>query len=217
MESLSPDAKKLYELLKTNIATDLDIKLKEQQDVVVAAMGKLLDDRLQGLAQKIEGVREGIGQIRLERGKEVRPDVTPKSSSPPTPTSVAGSDGVVFAETLGTEKDKPAGLYVSLPIRGMRDANLGWNFSSPSEPNPRDSTEVYGPRPLVDFPRFDGSTPQLWQTRCEDYFQLWGTPSHQWISYAFAQFEGAAARWLESVQRQAPRLNWGDFCQVLPY
>lgn len=57
--------------------------------------------------------------------------------------------------------------------------------------------------------------PQLWQSRCEDYFQLWGTPPELWISYATAQFEGAAARWLESVKRRVPRLIWDDFCVLL--
>lgn len=65
------------------------------------------------------------------------------------------------------------------------------------------------------MPRFDSSNPRLWQSRCKDYFALWGTPAHLWIQYASSQFEGAAARWLESVQRRALRATWSDFCQLL--
>lgn len=35
------------------------------------------------------------------------------------------------------------------------------------------------------------------------------------MSYATAQFEGAAARWLQSIQRRSPHLNWSEFCQLL--
>ena len=71
----------------------------------------------------------------------------------------------------------------------------------------------FGPR--IELPRFDGSNPKLWQSRCEDYFKFWNTPQHQWISFASSQFEGTAARWLESVQRRAPNVNWPDFCGLL--
>lgn len=67
----------------------------------------------------------------------------------------------------------------------------------------------------MELPRFDCTNPHLWQTRCEDYFQLWGTPMALWIPYASAQFVDAAARWLESFQRRFPRATWPEFCQVL--
>lgn len=66
--------------------------------------------------------------------------------------------------------------------------------------------------PRVELPRFDGTNPRLWQGRCEDYFVMRGTPGSLWISYATAMFEGAAARWLESVQRRVPNATWDEFC-----
>src|SRR3989337_419615 len=36
-----------------------------------------------------------------------------------------------------------------------------------------------------------------------------------WVLLASAQFEGAAARWLESVQRRAPNVSWEEFCSLL--
>jgi hypothetical protein len=52
----------------------------------------------------------------------------------------------------------------------------------------------------------------LWQQRCEDYFSLYGTHRSMWITIATMQFEGAAARWLQSVQRKIPHTTWDEFC-----
>lgn len=67
----------------------------------------------------------------------------------------------------------------------------------------------------MELPRFDGTNPRLWKTRCEDYFQSWGTPVDVWIQFASVQFEGPPARWLESVQRRVPNSTWEQFCQLL--
>lgn len=77
------------------------------------------------------------------------------------------------------------------------------------------STDVFGLGPQIELPRFDGTNPKLWQTRCEDYFKFWSTPSVQWISLATALFEGTAARWLESVRRRVPNVTWDVFCRLL--
>ena len=69
--------------------------------------------------------------------------------------------------------------------------------------------------PTIDFPRFDGSCPKLWQQRCEDYFRLYGTHKSLWIPVATMQFEGTAARWLQSVQRKVSEATWEDFCSWL--
>jgi hypothetical protein len=66
--------------------------------------------------------------------------------------------------------------------------------------------------PKIDFPKFDGVCPKLWQQRCEDYFALYGTQRSLWITIATMQFEGAAARWLQSVQRKLPSTTWEEFC-----
>lgn len=79
----------------------------------------------------------------------------------------------------------------------------------------QNSVDVFGLGPRMELPRFDGTNPKLWQTRCEDYFRLWNTPSSLWISYATSLFEGAAASWLESVHRRVPQINWEEFCRLL--
>ena len=77
------------------------------------------------------------------------------------------------------------------------------------------ASDVYGFGPRIELPRFDGSNPKLWQTRSEDYFRFWNTPTNQWISLATSLFEGPAARWLESVRRRVPNATWDEFCRLL--
>lgn len=79
----------------------------------------------------------------------------------------------------------------------------------------RENSDSYGFAPRIDLPHFDGSNPRLWQTRCEDYFSMSGTPRQLWVQFASTLFEGPAARWLESVQRRAPNAPWEDFCRLL--
>lgn len=67
----------------------------------------------------------------------------------------------------------------------------------------------------MDFPKFDGENPKLWQTRCEDYFAMFDTDPDLWIAVAAMQFEGPAARWLSFVQHKFVRASWGEFCTAV--
>jgi hypothetical protein len=69
--------------------------------------------------------------------------------------------------------------------------------------------------PKIDFPKFDGACPKLWQKRCEDYFYLYGTHRSMWITVATMHFDGVAARWLQSIQRKLANTNWEEFCSWL--
>uniref|UniRef100_A0ACD5WZI1 Uncharacterized protein n=1 Tax=Avena sativa TaxID=4498 RepID=A0ACD5WZI1_AVESA len=69
--------------------------------------------------------------------------------------------------------------------------------------------------PHVELPQFDGSNAKLWQQRCEEYFQRWGTPQDCWISYGSSQFSGAAATWLEAFLNNSPRATWIEFVQAI--
>jgi hypothetical protein len=67
--------------------------------------------------------------------------------------------------------------------------------------------------PRVDFPKSDGENPRLWQTRCEDYFELYDTSPNLWVKIASMQFHGPASRWLNSVQSAIRKFTWPEFCQ----
>ena len=55
------------------------------------------------------------------------------------------------------------------------------------------------------FRGFGGENPKLWQTRWEDYFDMFDTDPDLWIAVAAMQFEGPTARWLSSVQHKFVR------------
>jgi hypothetical protein len=63
----------------------------------------------------------------------------------------------------------------------------------------------------MDFPRFNGENPKLWQNRCEDYFVMFDTDPSLYVSVAAMQFEGPAARWLQAVQTKLNAISWEDF------
>jgi hypothetical protein len=72
-----------------------------------------------------------------------------------------------------------------------------------------------GKLPFVDFPRFTGENPKLWQTRYEDYFVMFDTDPALYISVAAMQFEGPVARWLQAVQPKLMSASWEEFCSMV--
>ena len=98
-------------------------------------------------------------------------------------------------------------LYVPPPARGA-------HFGRPTTPRIPDEHLQHHHKslPKIDFPHFDGTCPKLWQQCCKDYFHLFGTHKSLWISVATMQFEGTAARWLQSVQRKVSTATWEEFC-----
>jgi len=69
--------------------------------------------------------------------------------------------------------------------------------------------------PRVELPPFEGSNPKLWQRRCEEYFQRWGTPEALCISYSTNQFTGAAATWLEAYLNKFSKSTWSEFVKAV--
>ena len=69
--------------------------------------------------------------------------------------------------------------------------------------------------PKIHFPQFDGSHPKLWTSRCEDYFELYSVDPSIWIKVASMHFSGAAARWLQALERRIRHVSWNEFCEML--
>lgn len=70
----------------------------------------------------------------------------------------------------------------------------------------------HGKLPHINFPQFDGENPQLWKTRCENYFDIYDVEPAMWITVATMHFTGRAACWLQSIERRIRQLPWPDFC-----
>nr|XP_020161515.1 uncharacterized protein LOC109746825 [Aegilops tauschii subsp. strangulata] len=128
---------------------------------------------------------------------------------------MAGSGRGAASDSLGIDQEhrgKAHNTYVPPPVRGVRDSTFRARSPSIGDAGYPDTADAFSFGVRADLPRFDGANPRLWQNRCEDQFKLWNTPPHRWISLATSQFEGAVARWLESVQRKSPNISWSEFC-----
>lgn len=224
MEELTSEARTIYELLKGDVADTIDKWLTEQRDDMVKAVRKMLDEMSVSLEEDItkrvdaiwEDLAGEIAQVCVELDKGLNSPQDAKSVGMATPRQLFSSSVVRPVEDQGGEKDfrgKGDNLYVPPLARGL---NFSWGAPSKSIAN-RDSQrgEASDNNLRVELSRFDGTNPQLWQTRCEDHFQLWHVSQHVWVPLASAQFEGAITRWLESVQRRSPRITWEELCNLL--
>jgi hypothetical protein len=80
-----------------------------------------------------------------------------------------------------------------------------------TDPNPSARSPI-GRLPKLDFPRFDGDNPKLWQSRCKNYFDMYSVEPSIWIKVATMNFEGAATCWLQSVDRKVRSTSWSEVC-----
>jgi hypothetical protein len=46
--------------------------------------------------------------------------------------------------------------------------------------------------PKLHFPVFNGDEPQLWRSRCENYFAMYGVEPSMWVRVATMHLEGSA-------------------------
>jgi hypothetical protein len=53
-----------------------------------------------------------------------------------------------------------------------------------------------GKLPKLNFPVFSGEDPQLWRSRCENYFDMYSTEQSMWFRVAGMHVEGVASCWL---------------------
>jgi hypothetical protein len=58
---------------------------------------------------------------------------------------------------------------------------------------------------------FSGDDPQLWRSRCETYFDMYGVEPSLWIWVESMHLEGAATRWFQSVERRLLDVSWTEF------
>lgn len=89
----------------------------------------------------------------------------------------------------------------------------------PPQPSAVTSTQIFQSLghtpPSMGFPLFEGENPKLWKTLCEQYFTLYMIHESYWVSMATLNFSGAAAVWLQSVQKKIVDMNREGFCSLL--
>lgn len=74
---------------------------------------------------------------------------------------------------------------------------------------------VRAPAPKIEFPKFDGENPKLWQQQCETYFEVFRVQPCLRTRYAALGFYGNAALWFQGVEAKGRVENWEDMCRLV--
>lgn len=68
----------------------------------------------------------------------------------------------------------------------------------------------------IGFPRFDGSNPRSWITKCTAYFKLFPHfPDSQRVALAYLHFEGKASLWLQTLPSEHDTCTWSQFLEAV--
>jgi hypothetical protein len=71
------------------------------------------------------------------------------------------------------------------------------------------------PAPKIEFPKFDGENPKLWQQQCEMYFEVFRVQPCLCTRYAILGFQGNAALWFQGVEAKGRVENWQNMCSMV--
>jgi hypothetical protein len=64
------------------------------------------------------------------------------------------------------------------------------------------------PFPKLEFPKFDGSNPRLWQDQCTMFFEVYLVHPSLKTRFAALNFIGTAKTWLHTVERRGRITDW---------
>jgi hypothetical protein len=203
----------------------------QQRDVRVETLestAQSLDKTLTTWKPKVES---SLSAVKLELSKlntffdrDARSTTNPKSSvlplrsasTPPSPR--AHADGPNGLHVDNNIRDYGFGKFTQIhaPVKGtIPDPQLTLqspDHHTPSESNLHSVKPPVGHLPKLDFPKFDGDHPKLWQLHCESYFKMYSVESSVWVKVATMHFEGAAAHWLQSVDHKIRSASWSEVC-----
>jgi hypothetical protein len=99
------------------------------------------------------------------------------------------------------------------PVTGMIPTNSAPDFI----PHDGDCSAIphssHGPK--MEFPKFDGENPRLWRDQCVLFFEVYGTHPAMKTRFAILNFKGAAATWLQMVERRGRITDWSQLCELV--
>lgn len=245
MEDLTPEAKLMYDLLRTESREEYEKRFLEHKKEVLDAVRAFVVDtnkQLRSLGNSIDSVQEAVeGELadtKLALGADLGSVKSSLSSQIArlaasvdraliaNPSPAAGGSPALPLGQPGGGAVGPDGHCCASQHRGMGCAS---GTPPPVGGNNLDRqlllhqklggnlsvTDPSASAPRVELPSFDGANPKLWQRRCEEYFRRWGTPTEHWIQYGTSQFSGAAATWLEAFLTKFPEAEWTEFVQAV--
>jgi hypothetical protein len=200
--------------------SDLAVKLDSVEQLVSKA------DNVDGLKQQISILSNKIDRVVLDRGGSAQGILPKPETAAATPLAghpVIGPTGHRFDSNIRENGFGSIMAYTQLPVKGMIvDPQFPSTFDSRQFSSHRSQSfggtaviNTNGRWPKPPFPEFDGDNPKLWQSRCENYFDMSGVDKTNWVRIASMYFEGLAARWLQSVERRANTVGWDVFCKMV--
>jgi hypothetical protein len=80
---------------------------------------------------------------------------------------------------------------------------------------PSDSVPRSPPFPKIEFPKFDGSNPRLWQDHCTMFFEVYAVHPSLKTRFAALNFVGIAKTWLHTVERRERVADWPTLCKLV--
>lgn len=127
---------------------------------------------------------------------------------PSPPGSTTGAN-LPTGHLLPQEYRLPGGGGLgSLP---HRDSGM----TSGSNPAHHESELISGhrpPFPKLEFPKFNGEQPRLWRDQCLWYFEVYDVHPSLKTRFAALNFMGAAALWLQTIERRGRISDWDQLC-----
>jgi hypothetical protein len=154
-----------------------------------------------------------IAALSSSVDRAIRSPPSASAGRAPMPHAWQSGDGAV-GQGHGDDslhRGKASASHQPPPVGGMHSGQIP-SLRTFSSTGPLNSDAVAS-APRVELPQFDGANSKLWQRRCEEYFQIWGTPETMWTSYSSSLFTGAAATWLEAFLNKFPDADWSEFVQ----
>jgi hypothetical protein len=168
------------------------IKLEAQYDMTNKVVEQMMKDQ-QLLAKQIENTGQAVGRLTLDSTR--RPFREPDS---PT-ASKASAENPFHRNHQGTSPIIPS------LCRGHGGLRSGVEGSQKFKPLV----------PKLPFPRFDGTNPTIWKSKCLDYFSLYDVPDAMKATFASLHIEDNAAKWLQVYKRQYGLADWQSFIDAV--
>jgi hypothetical protein len=235
MGDLATHSAGLEELLKQVVdrmtAMDLKVDSIQEQMVSNASRADALEARLADVVPPYTAAGTASGKATVDNSDGVGIHASPHAPStfsmeaPPMRTAASGSGlGSVDHRDAHLRRGDAVGILGNL----SRAPGAGTNPHHQNNSGVQrvsvhhDHEETYDRlecrsrssshySPKMEFPKFDGENPKLWQQECETYFELYHILPALQTRYASLNFKGTAALWLRNVEAKE-KLKSGEKC-----
>jgi hypothetical protein len=186
-------------------------------DVVEQLASKV--DSIDELHQQISNINNKLDRVVLDRGgskQGILPKPEANAATPPAGNPFVGPDGHLFDTNLRENGFGSVMAYTQLPVKSTYPdpqpklhSHCHIGSSGPAIVN------IVGRWPKLPFPKFEGDNPKLWQSHCENYFDMSGIDKSNWVRISVMYFDGPATRWLQSIENRANSTSWDTFCKLV--